>query len=165
MNLEQTAPRKPIRLWPGVIAVVLQWLVMVGLPIVAPDQGGPAIVGGVVFGLVVVLWWLFFSRAAWMERIGAIVLMVIAMAGTLRLVHESIANGMMGFMPFLYAVPVLSLALIAWAAATRGQTTGRRRASHGRRHSYRVRNADARSNRRHFWRRRVGFRMALDSDR
>ena len=129
MNTEKTAPGKPIRLWPGVIAVVLQWLVMIGVPMVAPDQGGTAIVGGVVFGLVVVLWWLFFSRAPWMERIGAIGLMVITMAGTLRLVHASIANGMMGFMPFLYAVPVLSLALIVWAAATRGQTTGRRRAS------------------------------------
>ena len=57
---------------------------MIGLPTLAPDQGGTAIVGGVVFGLVVVLWWLFFSRAPWIERIGAIVLVVIAMAGTLR---------------------------------------------------------------------------------
>ncbi len=129
MDIEQTAPRKPMRLWPGVIAVVLQWLVMIGLPIVAPDQGGTAVVGGVVFGLVVVLWWLFFSRAAWLDRIGAIVLMVVAVAGTLRLVHESIANGMMGFMPFLYAVPVLSLALVVWAAASRGLSSGRRRAS------------------------------------
>ena len=54
---------RSLRLWPGVLAVILQWLVMFGLPIVAPDQGGTAIIGGVVFALLVVLWWLFFSRA------------------------------------------------------------------------------------------------------
>ncbi len=118
-----------LRLWPGVIAVVLQWLVMFGLPIVAPDQGGTAIVGGVVFALLVVLWWLFFSRAAWLERIGAIVLMVVAVAATSRLVHQSIANGMMGFMLFIYAAPVLSLALVVGAAASRGLSNGRRRTS------------------------------------
>ena len=80
-------------------------------------------------GWLVILWWLFFSRAAWSERLGAIVLMVVAVAVTSRLVHESIANGMMGFMLFIYAVPVLSLALVAWAVASRGLSSGRRRAS------------------------------------
>jgi outer membrane protein assembly factor BamB len=102
---------------------------MFGLPIVVPEQGGTAVVGGVVGGLAIVLWWLLFSRAPWLERLGAIVLMVIAMAATTRLVHESVANGMMGFMLFLYAVPLLSLALVAWAAASRGLSTGPRRAS------------------------------------
>ena len=55
--------------------------------------------------------------------------MVVAVAATSRLVHESIANGMMGFMLSIYAVPVLSLALVAWAAASRGLSSGRRRAS------------------------------------
>jgi outer membrane protein assembly factor BamB len=126
---DEATLKKPLRLWPGVLAVVLQWLVMVGLPIVVPEQGGTAVIGGVVGGLAVVLWWLFFSRAAWSERFGAIVLMVVAVAATSRLVHESIANGMMGFMLFLYAAPVLSLALVAWAAASRGLSSGRRRAS------------------------------------
>jgi outer membrane protein assembly factor BamB len=129
MELENSTPRKRLRLWPGALAVVLQWLVMVGLPIFAPEQGGIAIIAGIVGGLAVMLWWLFFSRAAWSERLGAIVLMVIAVAATSRLVHESIANGMMGYMLFLYAVPVLSLALVAWAAASRGLSSPLRRAS------------------------------------
>jgi hypothetical protein len=129
MDLESSTPRKPLRLWPGVLAVSLQWLVMFGLPIFVPEQGGTAIIGGVVGALAVVLWWLFFSRAAWSERLGAIILMVVAVAATSRVVHESIANGMMGFMLFLYAAPILSLALVAWAAASRGLSTGRRRAS------------------------------------
>ena len=129
MNSEHLAPRKPLRLWPGVLAVALQWLVMFGLPIFAPEQGGTGILVGFGAGLLVILWWLFFSRAAWSERLGALALMVVAVAVTTRLVHPSIANGMMGFMLFLYSVPVMSLALVAWAVASRGLSSGRRRAS------------------------------------
>ncbi len=130
MHLDTSTPRKPLRLWPGVLAVVLQWLVMFGLPIVAPAQAAIGVIAGPVGGLMVVLWWLFFSRAAWSERLGAIVLLVVAVAATSRLIHESITNGMMGFMLFIYAAPpVLGLALVAWAAASRGLSTGRRRAS------------------------------------
>jgi outer membrane protein assembly factor BamB len=120
---------KPLRLWPGVLAVTLQWLIMFGLPAVAPQYGGMAVAAGVVGALVVAIWWLFFSRAPWLERLGAIVLMVAAVAGTLRVVHESISNGMMGFMPFVYAAPLLSLSLVGWAAASRGLSSGRRRAA------------------------------------
>ena len=164
MDLEHSTPRKPLRLWPGVLVVVLQWLLMFGLPIVVPEQGGTAMIGGVVCGLAAVIWWLFFSRAAWSERLGAIVLMVVAVAATTRLVHESIANGMMGFMVFLYAVPVLSLALVAWAAASRGLSSGRSTRVDGRRNSARVRNVDACPDQRCHWQRQFGFRMAVDAN-
>lgn len=80
-------------------------------------------------GVAVIMWWLFFSRAPWLERLGAIVLMAGALLATSRIVHESIANGMMGFMWFIYAVLVLSLALVAWAAASRRFSNGLRRTS------------------------------------
>ena len=70
-------------------------------------------------GWLIVVWWVFFSRAPWSERLGAIVLMIVALFATSRLVHESIANGMMGMMFSVYAIPVLSLALVAWAVASR----------------------------------------------
>ncbi len=132
MTIAQTnrpTPRKPLRLWPGVVAAALQWLVWLLLPAVVPERGGSAVLGGLFFGLVIVVWWLFFSRAPWSERLGAIVLMVGAVAATSRLVHESVANGMMGFMLFVYAIPALSLALVAWALASRGLSSGLRRAS------------------------------------
>jgi outer membrane protein assembly factor BamB len=122
-----STPRKPLRLWPGVVAVTLQWLAWLGLPLVAQDQGGTAMLAGVAFGLVVILWWLFFSRAPWAERLGALALMVAGVAATSRFVHASIANGMMGFMLPIYSIPVLCLALVVWAAVSRGMATGRRR--------------------------------------
>ena len=123
------AARKPLRLWPGVVAVALQWLIILGLFIFAPGQGGTAVLAGFAGGVLVLLWWLFFSRAPWSERLGAIVLMAAAVTATFPLVHRSIANGMMGFMLIVYSIPVLSLALVAWAAGSRRLPAGLRRAS------------------------------------
>ena len=125
-----TSPRhRPLRLWPGVIAVAVQWFAWLVLPSVAPGASMIAVLGGVACGAAVVVWWLFFSRAPWVERLGAIVLMVAAVAATKRVVHESIANGMMGMMLPFYSIPALSLALVAAAVATRRLSTGLRRAS------------------------------------
>ena len=126
---DEPTPQKPLRLWPGVVIVVVQWLVRFVVPIVAPEASGTAILGGLAGGLAVIVWWLFFSRAPWAERLGAIVLMVGALLATSRFVHESIANGMMGMMLPVFAIPFLSLALVAWAAASRRLRTGPRRAS------------------------------------
>jgi hypothetical protein len=86
------------------------------------------VLGGAAFGLVVVVWWLFFSRAPWPDRIGAIVLMVIAVIATKMVVHPSIANGMMGMMLPMYSIPALSLALVAAAVISRHLPIGARRA-------------------------------------
>ncbi|MEK7832891.1 MAG: PQQ-binding-like beta-propeller repeat protein [Acidobacteriota bacterium] len=75
--------------------------------------------GGLTCGLAVLVWWLFFSRAPWVERVGAVVLAVVALVATKRLVHESIAGGGMGMLIYIYAVPVVSLALVVWAVASR----------------------------------------------
>jgi outer membrane protein assembly factor BamB len=96
---------------------------------VAPDAAPLGMIGGVVCGLAVVVWWLFFSRAPWSERVGAIVLIIGALFATSRIVHESISNGMMGMMLPIFAIPVLSLALVASAAASRRLSSGPRRAS------------------------------------
>src|SRR5438552_4962667 len=131
MNLlpNEPAPKKPLRLWPGVIAGVLLGVVRFIVPIVFPDASMFAVLGGLVGALIVILWWIFFSRAAWAERLGAIGLMIVALFATSRVVHVSIATGMMGMMLVIYAVPVLSLALVAWAVASRRLSDGLRRVS------------------------------------
>ncbi|RIK66375.1 alcohol dehydrogenase, partial [candidate division KSB1 bacterium] len=52
-----------------------------------------------------------------------------ALAVTKRFVHPSIAGGMQGMLLFVYAVPVLCLALVAGAVVSRGLSTGPRRAT------------------------------------
>jgi outer membrane protein assembly factor BamB len=121
--------RKPLRLWPGVVAVVVQWLARFVLPVIVPGTSIVGVLAGIFGGLVVLLWWLFFSRAPWSERLGAIALMVAGLFATSRVAHESIANGMMGMMLPIFAIPVLSLALVVWAVASRRLSAGPRRAS------------------------------------
>jgi outer membrane protein assembly factor BamB len=121
--------RKPFRLWPGVVLVIVQWLLWFVLPVVASDAGLIGMAGGAIAGLAIVLWWMFFSRAPWSERVGAIVLAIVAVIATKRVVHESIAGAGMGRLLYVSSVPFLCLAVVAWAVATRHLTDGIRRAS------------------------------------
>ncbi len=99
--------------------MLLVWLVRFGLPVIAPDIGAFAVVSGPIGGLAVVVWWLFFSRAAWLERVAAIVLIVLAIAVTPSILHESVRTGNMGAQFFLYSPAILGLAFVAWAVITR----------------------------------------------
>jgi outer membrane protein assembly factor BamB len=116
-------------LWPGVVAAVLLCLIRFVAPLIFPEVGAIAIIGGVLGALAIVVWWLFFSRAVWPERLGALAVMIVAPILVLRVVHESIATGMMGMMLPLYSVPVMSVALVAWAVTTRHLSNGFRRSS------------------------------------
>lgn len=106
--------------------VALGWFVA---PAVVSRVAVPAMLVGVFGVLVTAVWWFFFSRARWFERLGAVVLIVLALIGTKRLVHESIAGGGMGYLFYILAIPVISLALVVWAGVTRRLTNGIRRAS------------------------------------
>src|SRR5262245_61265717 len=131
MNIEQPeelTSRKPLRLLPGVIAVALQWLLWFGVPMVAPEAGMGALIGGLACALAVLVWWLFFSRAPWGERVGAVALMVVSVVATKRVVHPSIAGGAMGMMLPILSIPALSLAIVVAAAAGRRLSSGPRRA-------------------------------------
>src|SRR3954470_5033630 len=119
MNTEPTS-RKPLRLWPGVAAAALLVLVGYAMPIVLPQYAGLAIMAAVVGALIVLLWWLLFSRARWYERVGAIALIVIAAILLKPLVHPSIAGGAMGNLSYVLVIPTLSVALVGWAVVSRG---------------------------------------------
>ena len=121
--------QRSLRLWPGVVIVLLQWLIWFSLPVIAPDIGSFAVLSGLVGALAVVAWWAFLSRAPWSERLGAIVLMVAAMAATPYILHESIRAGNLGFQFFAYAPGILSLAFVVWALVTRDLPDRLRRAT------------------------------------
>jgi outer membrane protein assembly factor BamB len=113
----EQGPQKLLRVWPGVVAVVLQWIFRFGVKELFPGiQGfGYAVLGSLALFLVIIAWWTFFSRARWKERLGALALMAVAVLATWFLKHDSM------WLPWLfaYAVPVLSLAFVTWAVATR----------------------------------------------
>src|SRR5687767_13002914 len=112
-----SAPRKPLRLWPGVVGAILIALGWFIVPAVLPSLALYGMFGGMAGVLVVLVWWLFLSRARWYERLGAIVLIVVALAVFYRLIHISLQNGAMGNLFYVLVIPVLCLALVAWAIA------------------------------------------------
>ena len=129
VEIDGPKPRKPVRLRPGVVIVALQWLVLLVLPAVVPGTYGIALMAAAAAGVVLLLWWLFLSRVPWLDRLGAVVLMVAAVIVTKRIVHPSISNAGMGMLIFIYSIPLMSLALVASAAATRRFAARPRRAS------------------------------------
>ena len=124
---EQPAPRKPLRLWPGVIAVVLLWVARFGVKAALPGFTGFSLGmrWALVAALAVVVWWVFFSRARWSERLGSIVLMVVGLFGAWQLRHESMGPLWL----IAYAVPGLCFALVAGALAGRRLPDRSRRAT------------------------------------
>ena len=116
MNTNGPRLRKPLRLWPGVAGAVLLVIVGYVVPIVVPAYAGLAMIWAALGALIVILWWLLFSRARWYERVGAVVLMIAAVIAERTFVHASIAGGAMGNLSYILAIPTLSVALVAWAA-------------------------------------------------
>jgi len=110
---------KKLRLWPGLALLVVQLIAWFLVPLFFPKLAIFGVFAGIICAVLIALWWLFFSRAPWVERIAAILLMVLAVIVTKRIVHASIAGGMMGMMLPVFSIPVLSLALVASLALTR----------------------------------------------
>ena len=147
--------RKPLRLWPGVVAVVLLWLARFGLKAVVPGFKGFAwsAQGGIIGArggrrVVAVLQPGALVRAPGRHRpddrrAGRDV----AASGTSRWGRSGLVA---------YAVPVLCLALVAGAVASRRLSDRTSARDDGRGHPARVRSVDARPDRRHQRRPRRG---------
>src|SRR6185436_21071203 len=121
-----TPVQKPLRVWPGVVLVVMQWIAWLVVPFFFPQYILQAIMVTAACALGVILWWLIFSRARWYERVGALILIVPAVILTKRIVHVSIATGSFGFLLFVLAIPAMSLTLVAAAVLSRRFATGLR---------------------------------------
>jgi len=106
-------PLKPLRLWPGVVIAIGLAFLRYFVPLVAPDAmlfrmplAMLGLLGGILGGLAIVVWWALFSRAPWSERVGAVLVMIVSLLATSLVVHPSIAGGHMGMMLPMYAIPV-----------------------------------------------------------
>ena len=98
--------------------MTLLWSTWIGLPLLAPAAAPVAMVGALLGGLGVLVWWAFFSGAPPIERWGAPLLLLVVSLATVPLLDVSISSSMMGLMFPVYTAPVLSLVFVAWAVAT-----------------------------------------------
>ena len=109
--------QRPLRLWPGVTIVAAIWLARFAAPLVgigAATEFLVRVLGGFAGALAVLIWWVGFSRASWLERAGILAVLVVVLAATLALGDSS-----MLVWALWYAAPVLSLALVVGAVAGR----------------------------------------------
>lgn len=117
---QQIAGERQLRVWPGVVIVALIVLVRYVIPFFIPAADLSGVLVGVVGAALILIWWLFFSRAPWPERIGALVVIAAAVVTIKPLVHPSISNGFMNRMFYVYAVPAsVAPALVLWAVFRR----------------------------------------------
>ena len=109
--------QRPLRLWPGIAIVAAVWLTRVAAPLIglsAATEFMLRVLGGFACGLAVLIWWMGFSRASWLERAGVIAVIVVVLVATLALGDPSMLVWVLW-----YAAPVLSLALVVGAVAGR----------------------------------------------
>lgn len=118
-------PARALRLWPGVSLAIVLVLGRFGVPLLSPANAAIGLLTGLGCAVLIFLWWLFFSRAAWSIRLWGLGFVLAAFFTVPFLVHPSIQNGMMGMMFMIFALPLASLALVVWALIA-GKTTGRK---------------------------------------
>jgi len=114
--------QRSLRLKAGIIIAILTILVRFGIPSVFPMAAAVGVLGGLLGGLLILVWWAFFSQAPRTERWVAVVLMIIAIVLTSQLIHESLSTGMQGMMFPSYVLPILTAAFVAWAVLSRHLT-------------------------------------------
>lgn len=120
--------QKPVRLWPGVAALVLFVLGRFAVPLVYPDGELAGMLASVIATAVILVWWLFFSRLPWIERLGGIALLVAAIFAVHPLLHPSVSGAGQGYMYYLFSVQLATLVLVVAAVAARSMPARARRA-------------------------------------
>ncbi|HXT31522.1 MAG TPA: hypothetical protein VN716_19620, partial [Vicinamibacterales bacterium] len=85
------APPRPLRLRPGVVLAAAILFLKLLLPMAAPQATPIAVLAGPGLGLAIAIWWLFFSRAPWLDRGAVLLVAVLAMFVTSRFLDVSIA--------------------------------------------------------------------------
>jgi outer membrane protein assembly factor BamB len=114
-QIERSVPTgKPLRTWPVIAIAVVVALAMVVVPLMTGEEL-PLFLGGVAAALLVLLWWLLFSRSPWLERLLAVFLLAVTVAAANQFVDASIAGGAQGMLGYLFGITFASLALAAWA--------------------------------------------------
>ena len=108
-----------LRLWPGVLLAALVLIVRFVVPLLVPGSLAVGAIAGVVGSLLILVWWLFFSRAPLSLRALGAVLVVGGLFLTSLGVHESIKTAGMGLLFYIYALPATAIVLVLFAVISR----------------------------------------------
>jgi outer membrane protein assembly factor BamB len=116
MKTENPNPgSKEPRLWPGVVIAIFTIIIRYLVPLIDPSLMIVSFFGGIAGGIFTILWWLFFSRVPWSDRLAGTGLLIVTLFITSRFVDESIARANMGLMFWLFSIPVAAIFFILWA--------------------------------------------------
>ena len=122
MTIQETAIRKPLRVWP-VIAIAIAYLAMLIASFFVEAELPIGMLGGVAAALLILIWWLTISRSRWQERLGALVLMAATVALVRFTAHQSIVGAAQLMMSYILGVQYACFALAVWAVAA-GRLSG-----------------------------------------
>jgi outer membrane protein assembly factor BamB len=112
-----------LRVWPGVLFVILMWTAILGPGLVPELQGSRVQVDAMLYGAMlgvgcVGLWWLFASRAPWTDRLLILLFFATSTLAALQLAHPSFKYMFYG--PIVRGMPIATTALVVWLLATAG---------------------------------------------
>jgi outer membrane protein assembly factor BamB len=108
-----------LRLWPGVLIVVLQWLAIKVPGLVSPGSFVQFLAmfwTPIVAMTAIAIWWLFFSRLRWSDRFLGILACAAIAAGAYFLAHPSIS--FYGYGLIIYGIPLATTAWVVWLLLT-----------------------------------------------
>jgi hypothetical protein len=108
----------------GAIIAILTLLLRFGLPSLLPAAAAIGVLGGLLGGLIFLIWWAFFSRAPRKERWIGSVLIILVLIAMSPLIHDSIGTGMQGMMYPSFAVPTVIFAFFLWILVSRPMSGG-----------------------------------------
>ncbi len=127
IRISEKNTNRPIRIKPAIILASITFIAGFILPPIVPELLIYCIIAAILSSLGILIWWLYFSRIALTERLGALILAVAVVYGTKLLIDKSIATANMGMMFPIYAIPVIAVAMVLWAVFTRNQPQGWKR--------------------------------------
>jgi outer membrane protein assembly factor BamB len=108
------------RLWPALVLVAAYWVAFAIANLVFPATFQQFMIifwSPLVLAPCILVWWLFFSRQPWPERLGGVACLAVAGAAATALAHKSMMMGMvMSALPAAITAVVLTL-LVTHAAS------------------------------------------------
>jgi outer membrane protein assembly factor BamB len=111
------APR--LRLWPAVVILAVEWLVLNVPGWLAPGtalQINCMLWGAMGGSAAIIVWWLFASRAPWSDRLLVLLFLAAASVAAIPLYHPKFNYRLYG--PIIRALPLATWALVLWLLLT-----------------------------------------------